>query len=76
VNERSFRESLAPVAVAALLILTAWGNAMAMFAVSAVGLLVTLLVSPRAYRRDGVLIAMVGAAVGVVTLLVMLMLIR
>jgi hypothetical protein len=71
-NERSFRENLAPLAAAGLLILTAWGNALAMFVVGAVGLLVALFVWPKASRRKGALIAALGGVVGLVVALVML----
>jgi uncharacterized membrane protein YvlD (DUF360 family) len=70
VTERSYRESLAPVAAATLLILTAWGNALAMFVVGVVGLLLALLVSPKASRRPGVMTAMLGAVVVVVVLMI------
>jgi len=55
---------LAAVFVAALLILTAWGNAIVMFAVSAIGWVAGLLFFGNRARSGGLLVAVVGFAVG------------
>ena len=75
-NDRSLPKDFTGPVVAMLLILTALGNAKVMFVVGAVGLLVMLLVLPKKFRREGVLITTVGAVVAAVTTLVMLKLSR
>ena len=47
-RQNSAEAAFPPIAVATLLILTAWGNAIAMFIVSATGLIVGAII----YRRD------------------------
>jgi hypothetical protein len=62
---------LAPVVVAVLLILTAWGNAVAMFIASLLGLLATFVVARRELARGGFLAAAVGCVVALVVAVVM-----
>lgn len=55
---------VAPIAAAVLLLLTAWGNAIAMFVVSAIGCVVALGIVLRGRtRRSGIMVAMTGFAV-------------
>ena len=54
-----YDEAIGAVGVATLLILTAWGNALAMFIVSALGLL-TAVVLRRRSLRIGALVLTVG----------------
>jgi hypothetical protein len=61
----------AAVTVALLLVLTAWGNAVAMFVVSTLALVVSLLVFGRTFARGGALAAAVGCVVAMVIALVM-----
>lgn len=60
-------------AIAALLILTAWGNAVAMLIVSAIGVVVGLLTLGRGYARHRLLAAaLVSCAVAVVVAVMLL----
>lgn len=56
--------------VAVLLLLTAWGNAVAMFVVSALALVVGLLAFGRNLGRGGTLAATVGSGVAILIALV------
>ena len=58
--------------VAVLLILTAWGNAVAMLAVSTIGVLVSLLVLARSTPRYWALAALLVACAAAVFIAVML----
>ncbi|RBP35662.1 hypothetical protein DES53_12030 [Roseimicrobium gellanilyticum] len=60
------------IAVAVMLVLTAWGNALVMAVVSVVGLLVVLFVFKGRSRKGELLAATVAFAVGAVIAFVML----
>jgi hypothetical protein len=60
----------AAVTVALLLILTAWGNALAMFAVAAVGTVLGLLIFGRQFARRGAAAVVVACGVAVVIALI------
>jgi asparagine N-glycosylation enzyme membrane subunit Stt3 len=53
-------DAFAAIAVSLLLILTAWGNAIAMFAVSAIGLVIAFIVFKGRTFRGSLLAATVG----------------
>lgn len=72
-NNQSLSDRFAALAVAVLLILTAWGNAEAMLAVAVLGLVVGLLLFRKSITRGAVLAATVGCAVAIVIALVMLL---
>jgi asparagine N-glycosylation enzyme membrane subunit Stt3 len=60
----------AAVTVALLLILTAWGNALAMFVVAAVGVVLGLLIFGRRFARRGAVAAVIACGVAVVIALI------
>lgn len=62
---QSVDDRFAALAVAVLLILTAWGNAVAMLVISALGLVVGLVLFRRSNTRGGFLAAIVGLVVAV-----------
>jgi hypothetical protein len=64
-NDQSLSDRLAALAVVILLILTAWGNALAMLVVSLLGLLVGFLFFGKSIAKGGALVATVGFAMGV-----------
>jgi hypothetical protein len=64
--DKSKRDYFAPVAVALLLILTAWGNAIAMFVVAAATLMISLTVFRGRLGLGGPLAALVAAVVAIV----------
>lgn len=64
-QDQSVYDMFAGVAVALLLILTAWGNAAVMLIVSVLGLAFVLLVMRKNFTRGGVLAATVGFLVAI-----------
>jgi len=66
-------ERWAALAVAVLVILTAWGNALAMLVFGALGLAGGLLLFRKSIARGGALAATVGFAVAIVIALVTLL---
>ncbi|MGA9351205.1 MAG: hypothetical protein WBW48_20700 [Anaerolineae bacterium] len=72
-NDQSLSDRFAALAVAVLLILTAWGNAVAMLVVAVLGLVVGLLLFRKSITRGGALAATVGFVLAIVIALVMLL---
>jgi len=72
-NDQSLSDKFAALAVAVLLILTAWGNAVAMLVVAVLGLVVGLLLFRKSITRGGALAATVGFVLAIVIALVMLL---
>jgi hypothetical protein len=72
-NNQSLSDKLAALAVAVLLILTAWGNAVVMLAVGALGLAVSALFFRKSIARGGALAASVGFVLAIVIALIMLL---
>jgi hypothetical protein len=72
-NNQSLNDKLAALAVAVLLILTAWGNAVAMLVVAVLGLLVGLLFLRKSITQGGALAAAVGFVLAIVIALVILL---
>lgn len=56
-------EYFGAVVVAALLILTAWGNAIAMFIASAIGVVVALVAFRKRMHRGSVLVGLIACVV-------------
>jgi len=71
-NNQSLSDKLAAIAVAILLILTAWGNSMAMLVVSVLGLAVGGLLFRESIGSGGLLAATVGFVLAIVIVLIML----
>jgi len=59
-NNHSLSDKLAVLAVVVLLLLTAWGNAVAMLVVVSLGLAVTTVLMQTSVARGGALAATVG----------------
>ena len=72
-NNEARSDQFAAIAVALLLILTAWGNALAMLVVSAFGLVVGMLFFRKSMARGGALVATVGFLIAIVIALIMLL---
>jgi hypothetical protein len=72
-NNRSLSDKFAALAVAVLLIVTAWGNALAMLIVALLGLAVGLLFFRKSVARGGALAAIVGFVVAIIIALVFLL---
>jgi flagellar biosynthesis protein FliP len=72
-NSQSLNDKLAALAVAVLLILTAWGNAVAMLVVAVLGLVVGLLLFRKSITQGRAPAATVGFVLAVVIALVMLL---
>jgi hypothetical protein len=72
-NNQSPSEELAALAVAVLLVLTAWGNAVVMLVVAALGLAVSALFYRKSLARGGVLAATVGFVLAIVIARLMLL---
>jgi len=72
-NNQSLSDKLAALAIAVLLILTAWGNALAMLVVAVLGLVVGLVFFRKSIVRGGALAATVGFVLAIVIALVMLL---
>jgi hypothetical protein len=64
-DNQSRLDKLAAITVALLLILTAWGNAVVMFIVASLGLVVFVLISQKNITRGGALAAAVGFALAI-----------
>jgi hypothetical protein len=73
-NNQSPSDKLAALAVAVLLILAAWGNAVVMLVVAALGLAVCVLFYRKSMARGGALAATLGLVLAVVIALIMLLL--
>jgi len=71
-NDQSLSDKITALAVAGFLILTAWGNAIAMFVFAMLGLILGLLFFRRSIGRGGVLAAIVGFTLAIVIVLVRL----
>ncbi|MGD9092504.1 MAG: hypothetical protein PVF74_06630 [Anaerolineales bacterium] len=71
---QSLSDEFEAVAVAILLIFTAWGNAMAMLIVAAIGLFVFVLISRKNIPRGGVIAAIAGFILSIVIALAMMLL--
>ncbi len=72
-NNQSLSDKLAAVAVAVLLIVTAWGNAVAMLVVGVLGLGVGVLFFRKSIARSGGLAATVGFVLAILIALIMLL---
>ena len=72
-DSKSLSDKLAAVAVALLLILTAWGNAAIMLIVAAIGLVVSVILFRIQLTRGGALSATLGCVVAIAIALVMLL---
>ena len=64
-DHQSVSDKLAAIAVALLLILTAWGNATVMLIVAALGLAVVVFIARKNIARGGVLATTVGLVVAI-----------
>ena len=71
-NDQSLSDKITALAVAGFLILTAWGNAIAMFVFALLGLILGLLFFRRSIGRGGVLAVIVGFTLSIVIALVRL----
>jgi hypothetical protein len=71
-NNQTLSDKFAVIAIAVLLILTAWGNALAMLVVSVLGLVVGLLFFRKSIARGGALAATVGFVLAIIIALVLL----
>jgi hypothetical protein len=76
IPKSAFADMFAALAVSGFLLLTAWGNAMAMFVISLLGLVIGIALLPRNLRRDAIMIAAVGAVVACAASFVLLFLLR
>ena len=76
IPKSAFADLFGALAVSVFLLLTAWGNAVAMFVVSLLGLAIGIALLPRNYRRDAILIAAVGGIVACAASFVLLFLLR
>jgi hypothetical protein len=72
-NNQSLSDKLAALVVAVLLILTAWGNAVALLVVAVLGLAVGVLLFRKSIARGGALAATVGFVLAIVIALIMLL---
>lgn len=72
-KNQSLSDKLAAFSVVVLLILTAWGNAMAMLVFAVFGLVVGLLIFRKTISRGGAVAATVGFVLTIVIALVMLL---
>lgn len=73
-NKQSQNDVFGVVAIAILLILTAWGNAIAMLVVAVLGLVIGLLFFRERITQGGILAAIVGFVVSIIIAVVMLLL--
>ncbi len=71
-NKQSQNDVFGVVAIAILLILTAWGNAIAMLVVAVLGLVIGLLFFRERITQGGILAAIVGFVVSIIIAVVML----
>jgi hypothetical protein len=72
-NRESLNDRFAASVVAVLLVLTAWGNALAMLVAAGIGLVVGVLLFRRSITRGGALAAIVGLVVAIAIGLVMIL---
>lgn len=72
-NKRSLSDKFTTLVVVMLLILTAWGNAVAMLVVAGIGLVVSLLLFRKSIARGGALTATVGFVLAIIIASVMLL---
>ena len=72
-NDESLSDKMAAVAVALLLILTAWGNATIMLIVSVLGLVLSAILLRKRITQGGALPAALGCVVAIAVALVMLL---
>jgi hypothetical protein len=72
-DSQSQSDKIAAVAVALLLILTAWGNAVIMLIVAVLGLVASVIYFRRRITRGGALSAILGFVVAVAIALIMLL---
>lgn len=72
-DNQSQSDKIAAVAVALLLILTAWGNAVIMLIVAVLGLVASVIYFRRRTTRGGALSAILGFVVAVAIALIMLL---
>ena len=72
-DNQSLSDKLAAVAVALLLILTAWGNAVVMLVVAALGLVVSVILFRKQITRGGALSATLGSVLAVAIALITLL---
>ena len=72
-DNQNISAKFAAVAMALLLILIAWGNAMVMLIVAIIGLVVFVLISRENITRGGALAAIVGFVLAIVIRLVMML---
>ena len=72
-DNQSLSDKLAAVAVAVLLILTAWGNAEVMLVVAALGLAIGVLLFRKQLTRGGALSATLGSVLAIAIALAMLL---
>jgi len=72
-DNQSLSDKFAAIAVAVLLILTAWGNALAMLIVAVLGLVVGFLFFRKSITRGGALAATVGFVLAIIIAVVFLL---
>ena len=72
-DTQSLSDRLAAVAVALLLILTAWGNAEIMLIVAVLGLVVSAILLRKRITQGGAISAALGCVVAVAVALIMLL---
>jgi len=65
-SDQTLSDRIAAVAIAVMLILTAWGNAVAMLVVSGLGLIAGLLFFRKSLTRGAALAAAVGFGVAII----------
>jgi hypothetical protein len=69
-NSTTLSDAYAAITIALLLNLTAWGNALAMFIVAAIGIALGLVIFGRRFARRGAAAAVVACGVAVVIALI------
>jgi O-antigen ligase len=72
-DDQTLSDKLAAIAVALLLILTAWGNAAIMLIVAVLGLIVSATLFRKRITKGGALSAALGCIVAVAVALIMLL---
>lgn len=72
-NNQSLSDTLSALAVVTLLLLTAWGNAEAMFVVAALGLAALVFLTRRRVSRGRLLTAAVGSVIAIGISLILLL---
>lgn len=70
-NAKTWADSYAALAVAMLLILTAWGNALAMFVFSAVALVIGVVIFGKKLVPEGIVAAVLACAIAVIVALIL-----